>query len=234
VGAPRYGEATIAEVTIARYDGLAEWYDREFAGDGPGRRAVLDLLGEGPGRLLDVGCGTGAHTAALAERDWDVVGVDISEDLLERARSRGVHVVNADAASLPFEDESFDAVVSMWTHTDVDDFGEVVREIRRVLRPSGAFVYLGVHPCFVGPHSLFVGAVGVPQLHAGHYRRAGRYTDAPGISPSGLRAQVGATHLPLGAFVQAFADAALRIERFEEPETDNRDFPYMVAVHARR
>jgi SAM-dependent methyltransferase len=221
-------------VTTARYDGLAEWYDREFASDGPARQTVLQLLGHGPGRLLDVGCGTGAHTAAFAERGWDVVGADISEDLLEHARARGVHVVEADAASLPFEDESFDAVVSMWTHTDVDDFATVVREVARVLQTGRAFVYLGAHPCFVGPHSEFVGAVGVPQLHAGHYRSSGRYTDAPGISPTGLRAKVGATHLPLGPFIQAFADAGLRIERFEEPETANRDFPYMVAIRARR
>ena len=221
-------------MTTARYDGLAEWYDREFASDGPARQTVLQLLGHGPGRLLDVGCGTGAHTAAFAERGWDVVGADISEDLLEHARARGVHVVEADAASLPFEDESFDAVVSMWTHTDVDDFATVVREVARVLQTGRAFVYLGAHPCFVGPHSEFVGAVGVPQLHAGHYRSSGRYTDAPGISPTGLRAKVGATHLPLGPFIQAFADAGLRIERFEEPETANRDFPYMVAIRARR
>jgi SAM-dependent methyltransferase len=221
-------------VTIARYDGLAEWYDREFANDGPARQAVLALLGDGPGRLLDVGCGTGAHTAAFAERAWEVVGVDVSEDLLERARERGVRVVNADAGALPFGKESFDAVVSMWTHTDVDDFNAAVREAARVLRPGGAFVYLGAHPCFVGPHSEFVGAVGVPKLHAGHYRRAGRYTDAPGISPTGLRAKVGATHLPLASFIQAFTGAGLRIDRFEEPEADNRDFPYMVAVKARR
>jgi SAM-dependent methyltransferase len=221
-------------VTTARYDGLAEWYDREFASDGPARRTVLHLLGDGPGRLLDVGCGTGAHTASFADRGWNVVGVDISEDLLDHARSRGVEVINADAVSLPFSEASFDAVVSMWTHTDVDDFAAATREIARVLRPSGAFVYLGAHPCFIGPHSEFVGAVGVPQLQAGHYRRVGRYVDAPGVSPAGLRAKVGAVHLPLSTFIVAFADAGLRIEVFEEPEVEGRDFPYMVAVRARR
>jgi SAM-dependent methyltransferase len=221
-------------VTTARYDGLAEWYEREFANDGPARQTVLRLLDDGPGRLLDVGCGSGAHTAAFAEHGWDVVGVDISEDLLDRARSRGIDVINADAALLPFPNESFDAVVSMWTHTDVADFGAVVREVARVLRPDRAVVYLGAHPCFVGPHSLYEGAVGVPQLHAGQYRRSGRYTDAPGISPSGLRAKVGATHLPLDSFIHTFLDAGFRIDHFEEPETESRDFPYMVAVRARR
>src|SRR5262249_18147670 len=220
--APRSREATIALVTTARYDGLAEWYDREFADGGPGRLTVLELLGDGPGTLVDVGCGTGVHAATFAKRGWSVVGVDISDDLLARARERGVEVVNADAAALPFANESFDAAVSMWTHTDVDDFAAAVREIARVLRDDAVFVYLGAHPCFVGPHSEFVGAVVVPRLHAGHYRRAGRYVDAPGISPSGLRAEVGATHLPLGFFVQAFGDAGLRIDRFVEPEPEDR------------
>ena len=219
-----------------RYDGLAEWYDNEFAQDGPGRRTVIDFLGDGPGSLIDVGCGTGAHTAAFAARGWEVVGVDIAEELLARARERGVEVVTADAAALPFADASFDAAVSMWTHTDVDDFDAVLGEVRRVLRPRAPFVYLGAHPCFVGPHSRFIAAQGTPELHPG-YRRAGRYTDAPGVSPHGLRARVGASHLPLGQFMETFLGAAFVVERFEEPEDldypAGREYPHMVALRAR-
>jgi SAM-dependent methyltransferase len=216
---------------MSRYDGVAAWYDREFAGPGPARDAVLRLLGDEPGRLLDVGCGGGAHTAAVAERGWDVTGVDDSEGQLALARERGLAVLRADAAALPFDDASFDAVLSTWTHTDVDDFGAVAREAARVLRPGGPFVYVGAHPCFVGPHSRFVGAEGVPELHPG-YTRAGRYTEGPGISPDGLRAKVGATHVPLAAFVGAFVDAGLVLERFEELE--GREYPYQVALRWRR
>jgi ubiquinone/menaquinone biosynthesis C-methylase UbiE len=218
---------------VARFDGLADWYDREFAtsplAEVP-REIVLRLVGEGPGTLLDVGCGTGFYSVALAERGWAVTGVDISEDMLRLAHARGVDAVHADAAALPFDNESFDAVVSICTHTDVDDFAAAVREVARVLRPNHPFVYLGVHPCFVGPHSRFVSAEGVPVLHPG-YRRTGRYTDAPGISPDGLRAKVGATHLSLGVFLQTFLDAGFRLERFEEAET--REYPYLVAVRCR-
>jgi SAM-dependent methyltransferase len=219
---------------VARYDGLAEWYDREFASsplaDVP-RETALRLLGEGPGTLLDVGCGTGIYTAAMSERGWTATGVDLSDDMLRLARERGVVAVHADAAALPFDDGSFEAVVSMWTHTDVNDFAAVLREVARVLRQDGAFVYLGAHPCFVGPHSLFVAAEGVPLLHRG-YRKSGRYTEGPGVTPDGLRAKVGGTHLPLGSFLQLFLDAGFRLERFEEPET--RAYPYMVALRCRR
>ena len=97
----------------------------------------------------------------------------------------------------------------------------------------GDFVYAGGHPCFIGPHALFRFARGVPELHPG-YRPARRYDDAePGVfNREGLRARVGASHLPLGAFVTAFTAAGLRVEHFEEDGED--DYPYLVALVARR
>lgn len=191
---------------------------------------MLRLLGDGPGRLVDVGCGGGAHTAACAAHGWSVTGVDVSAVQLELARARGVEVVEADAARLPFEEASFDAAVSMFTHTDVDDFAAMLREVARVLRPGGAFVYLGVHPCFVGPHAFVHDRV-VPELHPG-YRDTSYRTEAAGIWGDGLRAKVGASHLPLGLFLQAVLEAPLALERFEEPE--GRDYPHVVALRARR
>ena len=85
-----------------------------------------------------------------------MTGVDVSEDMLRRAREREVSVVRSDATELPFEDASFDAAVSIFTHSDFDDFPAAVCEIARVLKDGAPFVYVGVHPCFVGPHSLYV------------------------------------------------------------------------------
>jgi SAM-dependent methyltransferase len=220
----------------ALYDEIADWYDREFATSELGRSArevVLRLLGAGPGRLIDVGCGGGSHAVEFARRGWTVTGVDVSHEQLRLARERGVDVVHADASALPVADDDFDAAVSMFTHTDVDNFTTVVAEIARVLRPDGIFVYLGTHPCFVGPHSQFVGATGVPKLHPG-YRAHGRYSEAPGISPGGLRARVGATHLPLDAFLHAFLDAGLKLEILQEPLSADRVYPYLVALRFRK
>jgi ubiquinone/menaquinone biosynthesis C-methylase UbiE len=217
-----------------RYDGLADWYDWEFqpaALEGDAWQVVARLLGEGSGALLDLGCGTGAYAGGLAELGWDVTGVDVSEDMLRRARERGATVVQADATDLPFDDGSFDAAVSIFTHSDFDDFPAAAREVARVLKQGAPFVYIGIHPCFVGPHSYYVRAVGIPQLHEGWYRREGHYMEAPGISPDGLRARFGASHIPLGGFLQCFLDAGFRFERIEEPE--GRDYPYMLALRAR-
>lgn len=222
--------------TGARYDGIADWYDTEFQPtplESETWEMLARLLGEPTGSLLDVGCGTGSFTAALAERGWDVTGIDISEDMLRRAEARGVHAVQADAASLPFESASFDAAVSVFTSTDIDDLGAVAREIVRVLRPGAPLVYVAVHPCFVGPHSKYDPENGIPELHPGWYRRAGRYTESPGVwNKSGVRIRVGATHLPLGLLLQAFLDAGLRLERIEEPE--EREYPIGLALRWRR
>jgi SAM-dependent methyltransferase len=221
-------------VTEARYDGLADWFDREYATSELGlfgRRTVIRLLGAGDGRLLDIGCGGGSHAAALAELGWTVTGVDVSEDQLRLARARGVDVHSGRAEVLPFPDASFDAAVSMWTHTDVDDFAQATREVARVLRPGSPFVYFGAHPCFVGPHSRFVAGAGVPELHAG-YRETQRYSEGAGITADGVRAKVGASHLPLGLFVHAFLDAGFRLEHLEEP--GDRECPYVLALQWRR
>ena len=217
---------------VARYDGFADWYDDFRPSLDPDEVDVLRrFLGRGEGRCLDLGCGTGVAHEPLRRLGWSVVGVDVSEDLLRLARARGVDAVRAAGEELPFDDASFEAAVSIWTHTDVDDFPAILQELARVLRPDSPFAYIGAHPCFVGPHSRFIAAEGVPALHPG-YRRTACYDGGPAVGPEGLRARVGATHLPLGLFVQTFLDAGFRIERFEELGT--REYPYVVALRCRR
>ena len=221
-------------MTLSRYDGVAEWYEGFRPSLKPDELDALQrLLGTGDGRCLDVGCGTGVSTVPVAELGWSAVGVDLSEDMLEVARGRGLEVVQGSADGLPFEDETFDGAVSVWTHTDVEDFSAMIRETARVLRPEAAVVYIGAHPCFVGPHSLFVGAEGVPELHRG-YRPSRRYdSSAPGVAkPDGLRARVDSAHLPLDVFLNAFLEARFRIERLEE--LGDQDYPHVVALRARR
>ena len=230
-GAPRSSEASIGAVTRARSDGLADWYESTLLGDPLVPDTALWLLGAGPGRLLDVGCGTGFHTVRFVEAGWSVVGIDPSDDQLRRARERGLEVISGRGEELPFGDGDFDAAVSLWTHTDVDDFAAVCREIARVLKHGSPLVYVGAHPCFVGPHSRFTAAEGSPVLHPG-YRRTGRYSEGPGVRPDGLRVKVGATHLPLGLFVESFLDAGFALEAFREGS--EREYPHVVAMRWRR
>jgi SAM-dependent methyltransferase len=217
-----------------RYDGLADEYDR-FADDHSpyyqaAEQALRRLLGRGPGRCLDLGCGGGRYLPTLLELGWTAVGVDESSDQLRVAarRLRNVELVHADATTLPFPDGSVDAAVSLFTHTDFDDFAEAIAEARRVLRPGGRLVYVGNHPCFVGPAQEH-GASGLPQLHPG-YRRAGRWdaADAVGATPGGWRERLGSfVHLPLDAFLGSFA--GLTLECADELE-DGWEYPKTLAL----
>jgi SAM-dependent methyltransferase len=216
----------------ARYDNVVEWFEDFRPSLNDDERDVLcRFLGPGEGRCLDLGCGTGVAIPHVRQLGWTVVGVDVSEGMLSRARAYGAELHQASADSLPFENECFDAAVSLWLHTDADDFRAVLREAARVLKPGAPFAYVGAHPCFVGPHSRFIEAKGVPTLHPG-YRSTGRYDHGPAVSPDGLRARVGATHLPLGLFVQTFLDAGFQIHGVEE--LGSREYPYQLALRCRR
>src|SRR5215208_4949484 len=143
-------------MTAARYDGQTEWYESFAGGEifSGIRDAAVRLLGAGPGRCLDLGCGTGRAIPALVAAGWSVVGTDVSRDQLDAARRRigdSAHRVQGDAHALPFADGEFDAVISILTHTDLDDVTASFSEVRRVIRAGGSFVYLGVHPCFGSP-----------------------------------------------------------------------------------
>jgi SAM-dependent methyltransferase len=219
-----------------RYDGLADWYDREIGRlevTATATATLARLLGPGPGTCLDLGCGTGVAIPALLERGWRVVGADLSRDQLRVARGRagpsGARLVAADAAALPFADGSFDAVVSLFTHTDLDDPEGAFAEGARVLRRGGRLVYVGTHPCFVTP---FVqrrpGAAHL--LHPG-YRRRGWHAGGPGFG-EGIRPRVGVHHLTLADLVGAALAAGLTLTRLEEPGDD--DYPLLIALHLRR
>src|SRR5207244_9635894 len=130
--------------------------------------------------------------------------------------------------AMPFEDESFDGAISMFSHTDLDDFAAGVGEARRVRKSRARFVYVGNHPCFVGPTQEHVDT-GVPLLHPG-YRRSGRWNaaEAPGTTPGGWRDRLGSfVHLPLSEFVTAFAGWVI----VEARELDDGwDYPKTVAI----
>jgi methionine biosynthesis protein MetW len=91
------------------------------------------------GRLLDVGCGRGAVASLLSARFDEVHGVDADDAALAKAAERGVAVaqVDLDREPLPYEDGSFDAVVSLDVIEHVLDPAVFVRELARVLRPGG-------------------------------------------------------------------------------------------------
>ncbi len=218
----------------ARYDGQTEWYETFSSNEvfAEARRFVVELLGPGQGtRCLDLGCGTGRAIPGLVHAGWSVVGTDVSVDQLSAAREHAgelAELVLADAHALPYRDGEFDAVASILTHTDFDDVQAAFSEAARVLRPGGAFVYLGVHPCFASP---FVDrADGTPMTLRPGYTRAGWQRLPPDPTSTKIRVRVGINHLPLAGVLNAVIGSGLTIVRVEEPGAD--DPPIFFALRA--
>ena len=90
-------------------------------------------------RVLDACCGTGDLAIGARRRGADVVGLDFSTAMLERARRKDASIewVQGDALALPFEDASFDAATVGFGVRNVADLEAGLRELRRVLRAGG-------------------------------------------------------------------------------------------------
>jgi ubiquinone/menaquinone biosynthesis C-methylase UbiE len=115
---------------------------------------AMKLAGcEAPADVLDAACGYGRHSRVLAQGGYRVVGFDRSPVLLAEARRRSEEAewprwVQGDYRELPFEAESFDAVVNLFTSFGFfgeDDDGRALTEFRRVLRPGRALVMETMH-----------------------------------------------------------------------------------------
>lgn len=216
-----------------RYHGSAEWYDEANrpAADG-NQPEILDLLGVGQGMCLDIGSGTGHYYATIVATGRTPVEVDLSADQLRVAQAKSLNLlVQADAARLPFRDQSFETVLAAWVSSDVDDFAAVLREVHRVLRHGGAVVFLGVHPCFNGPH--VASATGGSRLIQPLYRQAGWHQSSPWWTADGIRARYGMRHLPLADFCNAFFASGLTMQHLVEPGPSDA-VPHAIAVRAAR
>jgi ubiquinone/menaquinone biosynthesis C-methylase UbiE len=139
---------------------FSDFYLRAYAGDERDVQAEADALaavrlaGVEPGAdVVDVPCGFGRHTLALARAGYRAVGVDRSGTLLDEARRRSggerwPKWTRADYRELPFAEESFDAAFNLFTSLgylgDVEDT-KVLAAIRRVLRPDGKLVLETMH-----------------------------------------------------------------------------------------
>lgn len=115
------------------------------------RRYTLEMLDRNcpnAGGILDIGCGPGVFTQALLDRGWTVWSIDLSERMAEEAqrsvsshpRSGHAHFAVGSATSLPFEPQSFDAVLGIGVLSYVDDIQHTLAECSRILKPHGSAI----------------------------------------------------------------------------------------------
>ena len=143
----------------ALFAGIAPEYDRmgsvlSFGRDPSWRRFLVSRVNAIPGSwVLDVATGTGLVARELAARNVRVVGVDQSPAMLRRGQAavrrdglvERIRFVLAQAQTLPFPDETFDALTFTYLLRYVDDPAATLRELARVLRPGSVMASLEFH-----------------------------------------------------------------------------------------
>ncbi len=135
-------------------------YDAVFGGvSGFGRRRAVETVNRlsGP-RVLEVGVGTGL-ALPLYRRDLQVVGIDLSREMLEKAQERVAEeklgnvggLLEMDAEHMAFADGSFDIAVAMFTASVVPDARKLFAEMSRVVRPGGHLLFVNHFAAEAGP-----------------------------------------------------------------------------------
>lgn len=134
------------EAVKAAYRRYANVYDAVFGPVlQPGRKAVIEALGCRPGeKVLEVGVGTGL-SLPMYPASVRITGIDLSREMLERARARVARrqlpnvdaLLEMDAEVMDFPDATFDKVVAMYVVSVTDRPAQLLHELQRVCRPGG-------------------------------------------------------------------------------------------------
>jgi SAM-dependent methyltransferase len=177
-------------------------------------------------RILDVGCAAGALTALMADAGADVVGIDVSEEMVEIARrdlgGRAEFRVADVGRPMPFlADESFDIVTASLVLHYLRDWGVPLRELHRVLRPDGALLISTHHPT----QDVMISDPPAPYFDTTLLRDT--------WNKGGSDFEVQFYHRPLSAVVDALADAGFVVERIPEPRPDPAAFSGMPGLYER-
>ncbi|MCI0486531.1 MAG: class I SAM-dependent methyltransferase [Blastocatellia bacterium] len=195
-------------------------------------RPALELLvGEIAGaRVLDLGCGSGAHSLWLAERGAEVTGLDLSHVMIaiarEKARERGVALELGVAdlrRPLPFGGAVFDMVFTSTALHYVENIGSLMRETARVMKPDARLIASVLHPmstaCFPAAGSE---REAVPDLCEARYFGAPvrsirtPWLDFGNVSGEGRR--IFSYHHTASDYFHAIRSAGLTITDLCEPE----------------
>jgi SAM-dependent methyltransferase len=195
-------------------EGFTEGADPEY------EEQILPLAAEhliGAARVLDVGTGEG-QVARLARRQGagTVVGVDPTWAQLSLARQRagGPSYARAAAATLPFRDEAFDAVVACLVFEHIDDVEGAVQAVARVLAPGGRLLLFLNHPLLQTPGSGWID----DHILEEQYWRIGPYlVEDRSVEEVEKGVFIPFVHRPLSRYVNALADHGLLVTRMEEP-----------------
>jgi SAM-dependent methyltransferase len=202
----------------ARYEDIADWYI-EYTRDWDPEPLLLLPEPIAGRRVLDLACAHGQVSRFLARRGASVTAVDLSTNLITRARTieatepLGIDYLAGDAAGTTWWDGTpFDGVVCNLALMDIDDLEGALTTVASVLVPGGWFTFSLFHPCYPG------GWEGSPTGLAswppdGGYSAEG-WWQTNGI---GVRGHVGSNHRMLSTYLDAVLRAGFAFDEFTEP-----------------
>ncbi len=205
------------------WEDVAAWWQQGFTNgaDAEYEEQILPLLAahlEGAERVLDLGCGEGqvGRRAAVLNGIKAVVGVDPTWAQIKMAAERGggVMVARAEAAELPFDRDSFDAVVACLVFEHIEAFDEAVAEVSRVLLPGGRFLLLLNHPLLQAPNSGWIDDT----ILGEQYWRIGPYlVEDSRLEEVEKDVWIRFIHRPLSRYINQLAKGGMYLTRMEEP-----------------
>lgn len=178
--------------------------------------AFFELVPPAGRHTLEIGCGEGRVTRDLAARGHRVTAVDASPTLLRFAREADPEseYVLADAAALPFADESFDLIVAYNSLMDIQDMPRAVREAARVLEPGGRFCICVTHP-LADAGRFERREAAAPFVISGSYFGRRRFEEI--FERAGVTMTFHGWCYPLEDYAKAIEEAQLLVEAIREP-----------------
>ena len=215
---------------------VAGWYDRVVNDDDSYQVKVIlpnvtRLMDSKKGeKILDLACGQGFFSHALAVSGAHVTGIDIAPELINIARTHASHnqefyITSADDLRA-FKDKTFDKALSVLAIQNIENLGATFKEVSRVLKDKGLFVVVLNHPTFRIPGKSSWGFDETAPHGGVEYRRVDEYMSEsrsaiemhPGLSASGkMKKEVTYSfHRPLQVYSKSLANAGFVIARIEE------------------
>ena len=155
------------------------WLDKRLHAHGEASPVVLAALeGLAPGRALDLGCGSGRHATWLAERGWQVTGVDFSSEALRQARERAAELavdvdwIEADLVNYAPSEVAFELVLLAYLHVPAHERRAILAKAEAAITPGGTLLLVGHDLTNIGtgapgptsPSVLYTPADIVPEL----------------------------------------------------------------------
>ena len=242
------------------WGGVADWYEEHLTGEDTYHAKVIApnlmrIVAPGNGmRILDLGCGEGYFARMFYSAGAMVVGADIADTLIEKAKRQSgnidYHVADATKGFSFAADQSFDAVVCVLALQNMEKLESVFKECARVLKPGGRIIFVLNHPVFRIPKRT---SWGWDDQNKIQYRRVDAYLSARSekidMSPGGGSSEVTwSFHRSLQDHMKALAGAGFAITKIEEwishkksekgpraeaEDTARKEFPLFLCIETR-